>query len=294
METLLTRTALELLAASSTAGNRDAAAALAASVEAKDRRSARAFRRPATSATPEHRGAMTALAAAIEAGDGAVVRAITRTVQLEPDLRAEKVVSHHHRFLWICNPKVASRSIINALRSADPDAELIVGRTMDEIFAARPEIRGYHHFAFIRDPLHRTFSCYADKFVRLAGAGQPEAIRYFVEPYHGVRPDMSFAEFCRWLNTPYGSDLFADRHWLSQHRQIRLPDGSLPDFIGRYECLDTDWKTVTARLGLPSRPLPRLNANPGAMVAEEHLDGETVALLRRRYAEDFRLGGYDI
>ena len=73
---------------------------------------------------------------------------------------------------------------------------------------------------------------------------------------------MTFAEFCRWLDTPWGSDAFADRHWLSQHRQVRTAGGLLPDFLGHWECLDADWRAVTGRLGLPVRELPRLNAGP--------------------------------
>ena len=109
-------------------------------------------------------------------------------------------------------------------------------------------------------------------------ARRPEATWLFIKPYYGVHEGMSFAELCRWLSTPYGSDAFANRHWLSQHRQLRLPDGRLPDFIGRYERLDTDWETVTARLGLPARALPRVNVRPEGMTAEEHLDGGTQAI----------------
>ena len=104
---------------------------------------------------------------------------------------------------------------------------------------------------------------------------------------------MPFADFARWLDTPYGSDTFANCHWLSQYLQIRLPGGGVPDFIGRFERLDADWQAVTGRLGLPPRKLPRLRVGPASVKAAEHLHGETAALLRRRYAEDFRRGGYD-
>ena len=289
----LVNRAPKLLAATSPGGNRDAEAALTACVQAEDHRTARVIARLATSAVAEHREVARALTSAVARGDGATVRAITHTAQLEPDLRTEKVVSRRHRFLWICNPKVASRSIIDALLSADPDAEVFGTWTLDEILAVRPEVRGYFSFAFIRHPCHRALSFYAEKYAGRIRSGCPEAIRALVEPYWGVRPDMTFAEWCRWLDTPYGSDRFANRHWLSQHRQIRLPDGRLPDFVGRYERLEADWKAVTARLGLPRRPLPWLNRRPVAMAAEAHPDDGTAALLKRRYAEDFRLGGYD-
>lgn len=110
---------------------------------------------------------------------------------------------------------------------------------------------------------------------------------------YGLRKGMTFSEFCRWLNTPYGSDVFADRHWLSRHLQIRVAGGRLPDFVGSYEHLDADWRMVTERLGMPFRELPRLNARPAGMLIEEYLDDDTVALLKRRYADDFRLGGYE-
>ena len=102
---------------------------------------------------------------------------------------------------------------------------------------------------------------------------------------------MGFDAFCRWLETPFGSDAFADRHWLSQHRQLRDGDGRLPEFLGRHERLDADWRALCERLGLPLRALPRLNPRPAGCEAAPP-DAGTAALLRRRYAEDFRIGGY--
>ncbi len=250
----------------------------------------RLARRLAASATGEHRQIAALLAAAVEAGEHAAALALVSTAGRRPDLRAEKVVSRRYGFLWICNPKAASRSILAALRAADPGAELIRNRTLDEILAARPEIRGYYSFAFLRHPCRRAYSFYADKHT--LALRDRNAYRWFIEPYYGLRPAMSFGELCRWLATPCGSDAFADRHWLSQHRQIRFADGRLPDFVGCCERLDADWRTVTETLRLPFRELPRLNARPAGMAAGAPLPADTVALLRRRYAEDFRLGGY--
>ena len=247
--------------------------------------------RLAVSRTPEHRDVAAALTDAAKAEDYKTALALVTTAGRRADLRAEKVISRKYRFLWIGNPKVASRSIIAALRAADPDAKLIRDRTLDEVLARCPKAQDYFSFAFVRHPCDRTFSCYADKH-SLARHDQT-AHRWFVEPYHGLRVGMSFGEFCRWLATPCGSDAFADRHWLSQHRQIRTAEGRLPDFIGHLESLETDWRTVTERLRIPHCDLPRLNARPEELHVEEQPDAATDALLRRRYAEDFRVGGYD-
>ena len=246
-------------------------------------------RRLLRSATVEHREVGAALVAAIDAADDAAALALLSTAGRRPDLRAEKIVSRSYRYLWICNPKAASRSIIAALRGADPGARLIRNRTLEEVLAAHPEAREYFRFAFLRHPVDRTWSFWADK--HMLALSDRDAHRWFIAPYYGVSADMGFEAFCRWLDTPFGSDAFADRHWLSQHRQLQDGDGRLPEFLGRYERLDADWRTVCERLGLPFRALPRLNPRPEGCEAAPP-DADTAALLRRRYAEDFRIGGY--
>ena len=53
---------------------------------------------------------------------------MARTASRWPDLGAEKIVSREYRYIWLCVPKVASRSIREALCSVTPDAEVFVAR----------------------------------------------------------------------------------------------------------------------------------------------------------------------
>ncbi|MYF94742.1 MAG: sulfotransferase family protein [Holophagales bacterium] len=257
---------------------------------ALDRRYGRLAATLAASATPEHREVAEALRAAAGEGDHRAALALVRTAGRRPDTRAEKIVSRRYRYLWICNPKAASRSLIAALRAADPGAELIRRRTLDEVLERRPEARGYFRFAFLRHPAARALSAWADKHT--LARTERNAYRWFIRPWYGLRTGMSFEEFCRWLGTPFGADAFADRHWLSQHRQIRDAGGRLPDFLGRVERIEADWRAVCERLEMPCRALPRLNPRPAAL-ADAAPDPDSEALLRWRYAEDYRLGGYD-
>ena len=66
----------------------------------------------ATSVRVEHRELGALLAAAIAEADDAAAWALVSTAARRPDRRAEKIVSRRYRFLWICNPKAASRSLI--------------------------------------------------------------------------------------------------------------------------------------------------------------------------------------
>ena len=216
---------------------------------------------------------------------------VVATAMRETDTRAEKIVSRKYRYLWIANCKVASRSMIAALCAADPSARVLKGRSVDELVRAHREIADYFSFTFVRHPYYRAFSFYADKF--LSCRDDPGKYRLFIEPYHGLESHFSFAEVCEWLNTPYGSDHFAERHWVSQDKTIRFAGGRLPDFVGQFENLPEDWQKVMARLGMPSIALPHLNASDRGMPVERHLDDYTTSLLRRRYASDLALGNYD-
>ena len=234
---------------------------------------------------------------------------MARTVARTPDIRAEKIISRKHRYLWVCNPKVGSRSIIAALCSGDPDAEIIKNKSVSEIYALYPEVRDYFSFAFIRHPFDRALSLYSEIHFspeRYQGAQRlhkKEKRQTFFDSCYGLAEANSFDDYCRWLNTPFGSDTCADKHFLSQHLQIRRDDGRLPDFIGRLENIDEDMKRVAMKVGMPPE-LPMLNTMAGWQVERpdalktaraamrDHLTERNRALLAARYAADLEMFGY--
>ncbi len=257
-----------------------------------------------------HRSVAADIVSALWGGNFNQVRHIAYMAARTPDLRAEKIVSRKYRYLWICNPKAASRSTIAALCSADPGAEVIRGKSVSEIYALYPEARDYFSFAFIRHPFDRALSFYSEIHFapeRYQGAQRrpkKEKRQSFFDWYYGLEEASSFDDYCRWLNTPYGSDEFADRHFRSQHLLIRLDDGRFPDFVGRFENINEDLQQVAKRVGMPPPELPMLNTmagwqplSPEALqtarsVMRSHLNERNRALLSTRYAADLELGGY--
>lgn len=247
-------------------------------------------RRLAGSPEPARRALGDMLATAVAAGDDETALALVSTAARRPDTRAEKILSPRYRFLWLAVPKAASRSLIAALRRADPGAKLIRNLSLDELLRAHPRTGDCFTFAFLRHPCTRLLSFHADKHVR--GRANPDDRRWFVDPWHGLVPGMDFGALCRWLATPCGSDAFADRHWLSQSRHVLRADGRPPDYLGRYETLQADWRALAERLRLPEVPLPRLNAGDYADMPPVRLDDGLLDLIHRRYAADYTLGGY--
>ena len=232
--------------------------------------------------TEPRRTAAAEIAAALAAGERGTALSMARTAARVPDLRAEKIVSRRYRFVWLANPKAASRSLIRALAAADPEAVLLRETTLAEVYAAFPEARGYFSFAFVRHPVARALSCHADK---VAGAANVA-----LDAFHGLPAGTDLDAWCAWLGTCWGADAFADRHWLSQDVLLReAPEAPLPDFLGRFEHLCEDFETVTARLGIPYARLPHLNRRAGVAVAPSK---SAMAALGHRYARDCAAFGY--
>lgn len=99
----------------------------------------------------------------------------------------------------------------------------------------------------------------------------------------------SFGAFCRWLDQPLSAPRYADGHWAPRYWQVRLPDGRLPDFIGKLETFGEDWERLRSRF--PHLPeLSHLNASQSPVPDVER---EELRILRRYYREDFDAFGYD-
>ena len=244
-----------------------------------------------TAPSSAHREVAEALAEALESGRLAEAERMAATASRTPVLRAEKILSRRHGYLWICNPKVASRSLIAALLAADPKALLIRSLSVAEVFAVHPEARDYLSFAFVRHPYERTYSGYAD--AGHDGRKRRDQLR----DCYGISAEDSFSAWCAWLVSPFGADAFADIHWMSQDRAIRLADDRLPDFVGRHDRLEADLARVLARLGVPMPELPVRNRLPGTLLTRRAVEAErslravrisaaNKALLRQRYAAD--------
>ncbi len=221
----------------------------------------------------------------------------------------ELVVSRKYGFLCVSNAKVASRSMVAVLLGTDPNAEIIRNRSFSEVCARYPEVKSYYSFAFVRHPFDRAVSFHTElrhgheRYEGEVGARVERRSRHILNSHFGLAEATGFDDHCRWLNTPYGSDRFADRHFLSQHLCIRLGRNRLPDFVGRFENIQADLERVAAHVDMPIPMLPMLNTAAGWVTTPEawraarpkmvaQLTERNKALLEKRYAEDFKLFGY--
>ena len=241
-------------------------------------------------------------------GEIGKARHMLATIKREPG-GTRYIISRRYRFVWTGNSKAGLNSLTAALFGADPDAELVYDASMADVYARYPETKGYYNFAFIRHPFDRAVSYhshlhgYRKNFEEAIRARMEDYNRIMFDRFHGLAETRRFDDYCEWLNTPYGSDEVADPHFRSQHLVIHMGRNRLPDFVGRLENIRADLDRIASHVGMPKPELPVLNTMSGWRTTPEalrtarskaavQLTDRNRALLRKRYAGDFRLGGY--
>jgi hypothetical protein len=100
---------------------------------------------------------------------------------------------------------------------------------------------------------------------------------------------MDFTEFVRLVaRVP---DWLADAHFKSQHAMLYHRGRQIPDFIGRFESIESDWDTHIRKYGLP--PLEHKNPNTARDWRIYYTDKSVVELVAARYRDDLRCFGYE-
>jgi chondroitin 4-sulfotransferase 11 len=156
--------------------------------------------------------------------------------------------------------------------------------------------RGYFKFAFVRNPFDRLVSCYEDR-VRKSVNG-PGAAYYFDTDYNQIlvrrlfgdsfRADMSFADFVKLVTRI--PDVLADGHFKSQYANLYRSGRLIPDFVGKFESLTDDWRTIADRFGLPA--LERQNPSDRQRAVTYFETSELVEIAAKRYWKDIDSFGY--
>ncbi|HXP92096.1 MAG TPA: sulfotransferase family 2 domain-containing protein [Candidatus Binatia bacterium] len=224
-------------------------------------------------------------------------------------------ISHSHKFIYIHIGKIAGSSMMQAFAEAGVTFDPISSATFLDVIANRPDrdylfgrwrklfpLHGteypiqhlqafllkplippeiwdsYYKFSFVRNPWDFMVSTYfyVQQIIDLVKQSHPVVYEIVL--------GKSFKEFLTeaWpkIKTDYKSFLTDDNGRV------------LLDYIGRHERLDDDYAFLCARLGIPHKALPHANVSEHENY-RQYYDEETIEIVRRSFATEIEMFGYE-
>ncbi len=145
----------------------------------------------------------------------------------------------------------------------------------------------YFKFTFVRNPYDRLVSAY--HFLKAGGMDQRD--KTWAED--NLSEFESFEDFVKNWVTP--SNIAKKNHFQTQLSFLCAPRSKVPkvDFIGRIENFNDDMNIVRARLGLALGETVHVNQSERKDYRSYYTD-EMLSIVRRVYADDIEILGYDI
>ena len=204
------------------------------------------------------------------------------------------IISGQHRFIFAAIPKTGTHAVRQALREhmGPQDMEqvgLFVNRKLPipdlakighghlTLQQVRPYFKpedfdGFFKFAFVRNPF--------DRFISYCAFVTRDHEQFQQDP-HGVM--RHFVHNPAWQHI-----LFQP-----QHVFVTGADGQLlTDYLGRVEEMQVSYDEAARRIGIPSRPLDRVNAT-SRRDYRDYYDQSLIDGVTRLYARDLELFGYE-
>lgn len=191
-----------------------------------------------------------------------------------------------YRCIFVHVPKTAGVSV-----SRELFGNLSGGHTSIatyEIVFSRRDFESYFKFAFVRNPWDRLYSAY--RFLQSGGMSEGDR-RWADQNLAGIS---NFTEFV--TDHLRRKNIISSIHFIPQYRFLCRPGMKevRVDFLGRYECLDRDFRTVKERIGFdPAGGLPHFNrgGTKGGVYRTAYTP-ETRQIVADVYHEDVTLFGY--
>ncbi len=198
--------------------------------------------------------------------------------------KIEKVIDEENKIIFLVNPKVASRSLINTMVWDNNYGfkGKIYRENLNELSENFNLFEGFFIFSLFRDPLDRIISCYKDKFFNPS-----EDDEKWILKSRGLKRNMSFKNFLEFLLSQNGSDEFADRHWISQSKIFNLYGKNFyPHKIWLLDDLDKAMGYLFSKLNIFNKEIVHFNKTPDMNL---HIPQEYIKQLKIRYEDDFIL-----
>lgn len=198
------------------------------------------------------------------------------------------LIDHERKFLFIAVPKTSSISISFSLGHINIPEPPLYHQSIHSALQKHPEAAGYFKFGFVRNPWARLLSLYNDFTIKRKH--QYSALIRHDKPLFGEFAN--FEDFCLRIHaSPWMNDIFLK----SQSELLGVSsEGTIADYIGRFENLHADFQYICERIGATNVQLKEMNFGEydKSKYRTYYTDPARDAV-RRLYAADVEHFGYE-
>ena len=182
-------------------------------------------------------------------------------------------IYHSHKCIFIHIPKSAGSSIHSTFSQTASDHEML---------KINHKNKDYFKFTFVRNPFDRFVSTYF-YFKDYGRDNFGDMLTGYI-----VNRFSSFEDFTKnFINIP--SKLFAYPHF---NEQVCWTSNMDFDFIGRFENVEEDFKTICKKIEKPYRRMPHHKRSRNRKHYTEYYNDETRQIIENKYAKDLDHFGY--
>lgn len=235
--------------------------------------------------------------------------------------RCVMILSVKHEFIYFANARTATTSLESVLRELDETAVLLP--ELSEFWNADPFLRtqnlkhirpcllkpfldenawnGYFKFTFVRNPWDWCLSQYFRQYMRANTRfdprilARPKELLKFLRRRGDARRFEKFGdeEFERiWKRMKRFRGIESDENYFQSRFVVDDEGREMLDFVGRFESLEADTRSVLDRLELGPAKIPRLNTSRGKTDFTKYYTESSKQLVAERYARDIGVLGY--
>lgn len=204
------------------------------------------------------------------------------------------IISGLHKFIFVAIPKTGTHAVRQALRvHLGPQDQEQVGLFVQRKFSIpalaqighghisleqlRPHLKpeawnSFFKFAFVRNPF--------DRFISYCAFVTREGDAFQRDPKAVMREVLA--------NPPSEHILFHPQHSFISDASGQV----LADYVGRVEEMQKSYDEISARIGIPTAPLEKVNAS-NRQNYREYFDQTLIEGVAKLYARDLELFGYE-
>ena len=235
---------------------------------------------------------------------GKTVSRLAKIISHREYIPTEYFIFENKKLIYTSIPKVACTSIkiglmADELRGSNSHNEYMNVHSLTSKFmtySLSSKYDDFYNFAFVRNPLDRLVSCYKDK---IKNKEQHSGQFHFDTNYNNkiintlfrqkFSHDMDFDDFVRLVSRV--PDYLADGHFKSQYSMLYKQETKVPDYIGKFEQLSTDWNHIAKLYGLEM--LGEMNRTKATDWQEYYKSKAILELAANRYKNDIEKFGYE-